>query len=479
MADSLHDTIVAIATPPGEGGVGIVRLSGSRALEIGRRLVRPADRTTSWPSHVLVYGHVVDEGSGQRVDEVLAAYMAAPRTYTAEDVFEAHCHGGPVVLRAVVELALRHGARLANRGEFTLRAFLNGRLDLSQAEAVLDVVRARTPTALHVAVDQLGGALSRRLRPLMDEVLGVLAFLEASIDFVDEGILATATATLLARLECVEGGVRALLATAHEGIILREGVRAVLAGAPNVGKSSLLNRLLGADRAIVTPVAGTTRDTVEEPANIRGLPVYLVDTAGLTASAAPVERLGVERSRAAIGAAGVLLCVVDAGRPLDERDRAALGTARQLAPATPAVLVLNKSDLPPALDRADVLPLFGDRPPVAVVPCSAATGDGFNDLRDAIARAALGPDASGEAAAGAGRLSAPDTAVVDNARHRRALEEAVEALELTRRGLAEEAPLDLVSSDLRAAATALGQITGQDVGEDLLDRIFGDFCIGK
>jgi len=477
MADSLHDTIVAVATPPGEGGVGIVRLSGPRALEIGRRLVRPADRAAAWSSHLLVYGYVRDEDSGRRVDEVLAAYMAAPRTYTAEDVFEVHCHGGPVVLRAVVELALRRGARLANRGEFTLRAFLNGRLDLSQAEAVLDVVRARTPTALHVAVDQLGGALSRQLRPLMDEVLGVLAFLEASIDFVEEGIPETATLTLLARLDRVDEALRALLTTAHEGIILREGVRAVLTGAPNVGKSSLLNRLLGADRAIVTPIAGTTRDTVEEPSNIRGLPVYLVDTAGLTVSGDPVERLGVERSRAAIGTAGVLLCIADAGRSLDERDRAALGMARGLAPATPTVLVLNKADLPSALDRATVLPLFGDTPPVATVACSAATGDGLDDLRDAIARAALGHDAGG--AAGASSLSAPETAVVDNARHRRALEEAVEALELTRRGLTEETPLDLVSSDLRAVAAALGQITGQDVGEDLLDRIFGDFCIGK
>src|SRR5919204_1037955 len=229
------DTIVAIATPPGEGGVGIVRLSGPRALEVGRALVRPVRRTT-WPSHHLIYGHVVDEACGRRVDEVLAVYRAGPHTYTAEDVFEIHCHGGPAPLHAVVELALRHGARPAGRGEFTLRAFLNGRLDLSQAEAVLDVVRARTPTALHVAVEHLSGGLARRLRPVVDELMGVLAFLEASIDFVEEDIPAEASETLLARLRRAEAGLQALLATARHGIILREGLRAVLAGAPHGGQ---------------------------------------------------------------------------------------------------------------------------------------------------------------------------------------------------------------------------------------------------
>ncbi len=466
------DTIVAIATPPGEGGVGIVRLSGPRALEIGRALVRPAADGAAgdgaWSTHHLVYGHVVDAASGRRVDEVLAVYMAAPRTYTAEDVFEVHCHGGPVPLRRVVELALRQGARPAARGEFTLRAFLNGRLDLSQAEAVLDVVRARTPTALHVAVDQLAGGLSRRLRPVTDDLMGVLAYIEASIDFVEEGLPETAVTTLSARLDAAERALRALLDTARGGIILRDGVRVVLAGAPNVGKSSLLNRLLRADRAIVTPVAGTTRDTVEEPVNIRDLPVYLVDTAGLTATDDPVERLGVERSRDAIATAGLLLLVVDAGRPLDDRDRAALGAARALAPETPALLALNKADLPRRLDPADALPLFAEAPAAATVACSATTGQGVEELEEAIATAALG-----------GATLAPDTAMVDNARHRRALEEAVESLATARGGLGAGTPLDLVSSDLRAAVSALGAVTGQDIDEDLLDRIFGDFCIGK
>jgi tRNA modification GTPase len=461
------DTIVAIATPPGEGGVGIVRLSGPRALEVGRALVRPARRTT-WPSHRLIYGHVVDEASGRRVDEVLAVYMAAPHTYTAEDVFEIHCHGGPSPLRAVVELALRHGARPAARGEFTLRAFLNGRLDLSQAEAVLDVVRARTPTALHVAVEHLSGGLSRRLRPVVDELMGVLAFLEASIDFVEEGIPEAAGETLLARLGQAEEGLQALLATARHGIILREGLRAVLAGAPNVGKSSLLNRLLRADRAIVTPVAGTTRDTVEEPANIRDVPVYLVDTAGLTETDDPVEQLGVQRSRSAIAVADLLLLVADASRPLDERDREAFSTARALAPATPALLVLNKADLPRVLDPADARALLADPVPAATVTLSAATGEGLDALEEAIAAVALG-----------GATLTPDTALIDNARHRRALEEALDALRATCVGLGGGAPLDLVCSDLRAAVTALGAITGQDVTDDLLSRIFGQFCIGK
>jgi tRNA modification GTPase len=465
---NLADTIVAVATPPGEGGVAIVRLSGSRSLEIGRALVHPSSRHAAWDSHYLVHGHVMDADSGRRIDEVLAVYMAAPRTYTAEDVFEIHCHGGPMPVRAVVELALHHGARAADRGEFTLRAFLNGRLDLSQAEAVLDVVRAHTPTALHVAAGQLAGSLTRRLYPLVDDLMGVLAYLEASIDFVEEGIPSAATQTLLARLEAAEGGLRRLLDTAHNGMILREGVRAVLAGAPNVGKSSLLNRLLRVERAIVTPIAGTTRDTVEEPANIRDLPVYLVDTAGLTETDDPVERIGVERSRAAIATAGLLLLVADASRPFEPRDRDAFAAARAIAPQTPAVLVLNKCDLPRLLEPATVWSFADSAPPVATVAVSAATGDGLDGLEGAVAAAVLRDGGT-----------TPDAAMVTNARHRRALEEALAALEATIQGIENDAALELICSDLRAATRALGSITGQDIGEDLLSRIFSEFCIGK
>ena len=266
----------------------------------------------------------------------------------------------------------------------------------------------------------------------------------------------------------MEEGLQALLATARHGIILREGLRAVLAGAPNVGKSSLLNRLLRADRAIVTPVAGTTRDTVEEPANIRDVPVYLVDTAGLTETDDPVEQLGVQRSRSAIAVADLLLLVADVSRPLDARDREAFSTARALAPATPALLVLNKADLPRVLDLADARALLADPPPASIVTLSAATGEGLDELEEAIAAVALG-----------GAALTPDTALIDNARHRRALEEALDALRATCRGLGGGAPLDLVCSDLRAAVTALGAITGQDVTDDLLSRIFGQFCIGK
>jgi tRNA modification GTPase len=464
---NLADTIVAVATPPGEGGVAIVRLSGARALEIGRALVRPSTRQATWTSHHLVHGHVVDAESGRRIDEVLAVYMAAPRTYTAEDVFEIHCHGGPMPVRSVVEMALRQGARAADRGEFTLRAFLNGRLDLSQAEAVLDVVRARTPTALQVAVGQLAGTLTQRLYPVVDDLMGVLAYLEASIDFVEEGIPSTATDALLTRLIGAREGLRALLATAHDGIILREGVRAVLAGAPNVGKSSLLNRLLRVERAIVTPIAGTTRDTVEEPANIRDLPVYLVDTAGLTETDDPVERIGVQRSRAAIAGAGLLLLVADASRPFEPRDREAFAAARAIAPETPAVLVLNKCDLLPRLEAADAWPFPELARPAATVAVSAATGDGLEGLEEAIAAVLTNGGA------------APDAAMVTNTRHRRALEEALAALEATIGGIEADMALELICSDLRAATCALGTITGQDIGEDLLSRIFSEFCIGK
>ncbi|HSJ53586.1 MAG TPA: tRNA uridine-5-carboxymethylaminomethyl(34) synthesis GTPase MnmE, partial [Anaerolineae bacterium] len=332
---SLDDTIAAIATPLGEGGIGIVRLSGPDAAAILDRLFVPAS-----PSHggrlqprTLHYGHVVDPATGQVVDEVLAAHLPAPATYTRQDVVEIDGHGGIVALRRVLGLCLRHGARLAEAGEFTARAFLNGRLDLAQAEAVLDVVQARTEVSLAAAVDQLGGRLSNRLQPLREKLLHSLAYLEASLDFDQDEI---PEQQIGPDLEDVAAELTRLLNEAERGILYRHGVRAAIVGRPNVGKSSLLNRLLRASRAIVTDIPGTTRDTLEETLNLEGIPVVLVDTAGISAETEdPIERLGIERSRAALAAADLALLVVDASEPLTPADRAIAA----LALAKPAILV--------------------------------------------------------------------------------------------------------------------------------------------
>ncbi|MGD8624523.1 MAG: tRNA uridine-5-carboxymethylaminomethyl(34) synthesis GTPase MnmE, partial [Anaerolineae bacterium] len=338
---SLDDTIAAISTPTGEGGIGIVRLTGPQSAPILDRLFAPA---TGRPAGALAprtlhYGRVVDPDTGQVVDEVLAAYMPAPRTYTRQDVVEINGHGGIVALRRILELCLRQGARPAERGEFTARAFLNGRLDLAQAEAVLDVVQAKTGVSLQAAVDQLAGHLSDRVRSVRARLLEALAFLEASLDFVEDEL---PDREIGPDLEAAGEALSRLLADADRGIIYRQGIRAAIVGRPNVGKSSLLNRLLRTSRAIVTDIPGTTRDTLEETLNLQGIPVILVDTAGIAAGTRdPIERLGIERSRAALAQADLALLVVDASCPPESADR----EIAALVAGKPAILVLNKIDL--------------------------------------------------------------------------------------------------------------------------------------
>ncbi|MHB1134184.1 MAG: tRNA uridine-5-carboxymethylaminomethyl(34) synthesis GTPase MnmE [Chloroflexota bacterium] len=454
------DTIAAISTPIGEGGIGIVRLSGERALAIARGLFRRAgDELPARPrSHHLYHGWVFDPASGERVDEALLAYMRAPRTYTREDVVEINCHGGPLPLRRALELCLHGGARLAEPGELTLRAFLNGRLDLAQAEAVIDVVRARTPTGLRLAVSQLGGRLSGEVRALRREALELLAYLTATIDFAEDEIppqdVAGPLAALLARVE-------ALLAGADAGIIYRQGLQVAIVGRPNVGKSSLLNALLRQSRAIVTAIPGTTRDTLAEGLNLRGIPVVLMDTAGIRATDEPVERLGVARSRAAVEAADLVLFVLDTSAPLatEDHDIAALLADKS------ALLVLNKADLPAAWGEDEAAALLPGRPLARAV----ATGEeGVAAVEEAVVDSVLG----GQAVASAEPL-------VSNPRHKQALWQAREHLraaeEAERQGLA----ADFLTIDLQAAVQALGEVTGESVTEDLLDTIFANFCLGK
>jgi tRNA modification GTPase len=465
------DTIAAIATPPGVGGIGIVRLSGPLAFAVGLRIFRPAHplaEDTAPPSHQLLYGHAVDPANDDAViDEALAAFMRAPRTYTREDVVEISAHGSPLALRRILEVALAAGARAAQPGEMTLRAFLNGRVDLAQAEAVMALINAETDAGHRLALRQLQGELSAEVASARRQALEALIRIEASIDFPEDEVPPPDPTELAALLTGAQAGVERLLASADRGRVLREGLRVALVGRPNVGKSSLLNALLRTERAIVTPVAGTTRDTVEEKALIGGLAVQLVDTAGLTPSDDPVERIGVERSRAAAQAADLLLLVLDGSEPLTPLDATVATELRTLGQADtsrPAILVLNKADLPHQLSDEAAQALWPDAPLVAT---STVTGSGLAALEGEIAALALG----GTAQAG--------DALVSSARHKDALRRGVEHLQAAQATLANGLPLDFVAIDLRAALEALGEITGETATADLLDRIFAEFCIGK
>ncbi len=456
---SLDDTIAAISTPIGEGGIGIVRLTGPDAANILQQLFVSGSRKDSpnLEPRTLHYGHIMDPSSAEVVDEVLAAYMPAPRTYTRQDVVEINGHGGIVALRRILSLCLRQGARLAEAGEFTARAFLNGRLDLAQAEAVLDIVQARTEVSLQAAMGQLAGRLSDEVRAVRKELVSALAYLEASIDFEEDEIPAQEIGP---HLEQALAWLSRLLADADRGIIYRQGIRAAIVGRPNVGKSSLLNRLLRTSRAIVTDIPGTTRDTLEETLNLQGLPAVLVDTAGITEKAQDlIERLGIERSRAALAQADLALFVVDAGQPLEEGDREIASLVR----GRPAIVVLNKIDLlatPPSEHR-----IILDAPCVAV---SALTGQGMETLEEAIVEAVF-----------TGKVMASEAPMVTSSRHKEALNRALDHVSSAHTAHLAGQLVDLVAIDLAAAVNALGEITGQTASEDLIDTIFSNFCLGK
>jgi len=454
---ALDDTIAAISTPLGQGGIGIVRLSGPEALAIAQKLFKPA--STEFPgkieSHRLYYGHIVQPRTTQVVDEVLLSYMRAPHTYTRQDVVEINAHGGIAPLREILSLCLEAGARMAHEGEFTLRAFLNGRLDLAQAEAVLDVITAKTEASLRIALAQLGGHLSRRTRGLRSRLIDVLAYLEASIDFPEDEI---PPHQVDQDLRLVERELADLLRQAECGMIYRQGVRVAIVGQPNVGKSSLLNALLRTERAIVTPIPGTTRDTLEETIALQGIPFVLVDTAGISEAVDLIERLGVERSRSSLRQADLVLVVVDGSILPNAGDY----RVAELAASRPAIVVVNKGDLPAASDYAQILPQM---PHVGI---SALTGAGVPDLEARLVETVF-----------SGGITLSDEPVVSNPRHRELLRQArmqvVEALEALKHGLSS----DLVAIDVTEAVNALGEITGETASEDLLARIFSNFCVGK
>jgi tRNA modification GTPase len=460
----LDDTIAAIATPLGEGGLAVIRISGAQALAVADKIFAPAGKHSAKPSaattHTIHYGHVVRDG--KTIDEVLVSVMRAPRTFTREDVVELTCHGGVLPSKMVLDAALAAGARMAEPGEFTKRAFLNGRIDLAQAEAVADLIHSRTELALSAANEQLAGKLSQRINELREDMMKTLAHVEAYIDFPEEDIAEETLDQLLARLQHGVDFMNELLRTANEGQILRRGIRAAIIGRPNAGKSSLLNQLLGHDRAIVSPIPGTTRDTIEETANIRGVPVVFIDTAGLREARDEIEVEGIRRSRESFQKAEFILHVFDASEPLTDEDKNYLtefaGKKR--------IFVRNKIDLPSKLDLADKSQITNHKSEIIDVCC--LSGKGIESLKDAIKNLVW-----------SGEIKNEMLQVMINSRHQDALNRARAATERTIEALRSGASLDLAALDLRIAVNAVGEIVGKTTTEDLLDMIFGQFCIGK
>jgi len=454
------DTIAAIATPIGEGGLAVIRISGADAFAVADKIFLPVGKNSAKPSaansHTLQFGRIV---RGERViDEVLLAVLRAPRTFTRENTVEISCHGGILPAKLVLDTILENGARLAEPGEFTRRAFLNGRIDLAQAEAVADLIHSRTELALTAANEQLAGKLSQRINQLRDDLLHTLAHVEAHIDFPDEDIAPDTKGKLLERLETGVKFMDELLRTADEGQILRRGIRAAIIGRPNAGKSSLLNQLLGRDRAIVSPVPGTTRDTIEETANIRGLPVIFIDTAGLREARDEIEMEGVRRSRESLANAEFILQVLDASEPLTSADKkfiSEFGDKKR-------IFVRNKIDLPIKLE----LPKEVHSSLVTDVSC--LSGQGIEPLKDAIKKLVW-----------SGEIRAEMLQVMINSRHQNALNRARVAAERTINALRGAETLELVALELRIAVAAVGEIVGKTTTEDLLDSIFSQFCIGK
>jgi tRNA modification GTPase len=448
----LRDTIVAISTPLARSGIGVVRLSGGRARDIATAILRFPEGHR-WQTWTAALAELVDE-NGAAVDRVVTTFFGAPRSYTAEDVVEISCHGSPVVLRFCLDRAIAAGARLAEPGEFTLRAFLNGRIDLPRAEAVRDLIDATTLYQARVAAQQVEGSVSRRLAPLKEKLLELIALLEAGIDFAEDDVSVAPTAVILERLGPVHEGIERLLASSGYGKLVHSGFTLAIVGKPNVGKSSLFNALLGQDRAIVTEIPGTTRDTVSESAEIRGIPVRFVDTAGIRTGENRVEELGIERSFEAMADADLVLVVLDLSAPLEQADLDILARA---AAQGRVLVVSNKCDLPRAAE-----------PTGRHEAVSALTGAGIAKLGERIIET-LSP---------AG-VEQQESGFITSLRHEGLLRESIEALDNARRAAELGIPHEMVLLDLYAALRPIDAITGATTADDILNRIFSTFCIGK
>ena len=462
VCEPLEDTIAAIATPIGAGGIGIIKMSGPEAWAIGRHLFHLSGSPQTIESHHLYHGHIVEPETHKTVDEVLISFMRGPSTYTREDVVEINCHSGLAVLDRILELVIRAGARLAEPGEFTRRAFLNGRIDLTQAEAVLDLVNSKTRRSLHLASEHLKGGLQTIIIELRGHLLDTLAMVEAAIDFPEEDLEILEEGALAVRVrQQVKDPITKLLEQYEDGRILREGLSVIIAGKPNVGKSSLLNTLLRSNRAIVTPVPGTTRDVIEESLSLRGIPLRLADTAGLRQADDLVEELGMEFTRERLAQADLVLFVLDRNSPLDSEDLQIYDDIN----SKPRVVVLNKIDLDPHPDFATISDRF---PGETIVEISALHGDGLEQLKDAVFHTILGR-----------RLDTETSVVAPNLRHKLCLEKSLEAVNRALVLLEGQSSAELIALEVQEALAHLGEVVGVTTTEDLLDQIFSQFCIGK
>lgn len=460
------DTIAAISTPPGRGGIGVVRLSGPDSLEIATSFFRPESAAEPGAPNRAQFGRLIEPDTVELVDEAILTYFKAPRSYTGEDVVEISCHGSPIILARVLQLTIERGARVAEPGEFTFRAFFNKRIDLAQAQAVRDVINAQTQYQARVATRQLEGELSSRITPLKDTLIEVIVHLESSVEFVEDDISPEAASTLLEKLAAVIDALTAIANSFAFGRYVKEGFDLAIVGRPNVGKSSVFNRLIGADRAIVTDLPGTTRDALYESTSISGVPVRLIDTAGIRETTDLVESLGITRSRSAIADADISLLVLDASSPLKKEDLELLDSV----PMASRIIALNKTDLPNVLDQelyeqsgVHLSDLHEN-----VVSISALTGNGFNELT-----AKIFERLSGDAA------TERDDIMLTDARQHAAVRKAIELLRDARALMIQRELEEIILLRLRGALFALGEITGETLTEDILGQIFSTFCIGK
>ena len=458
----IDDTIAAIATAPGEGGIGIIRISGEKALPVAESIFKSVTGKLikEYNARTLIYGTVIDD-NGVTIDEALVAYMKGPRSYTGEDVIEINCHGGFISVKKILELILSKGVRLAEAGEFTKRAFLNGRIDLSQAEAIIDVIKSKTDMAHEVAQSQLEGSLAKKIKDLRMNVTEVLAHLEVSIDFAEEDVEEITYQTLEEKALELRNEIKKLYDTAESGKILRDGLKTVIVGKPNVGKSSLLNSILGENRAIVTDIAGTTRDVIEEFVNIKGIPLKIVDTAGIRETEDVVEKIGVEKSRESFSTADLVIMVLDASRKLSEEDMEILESLKNKK----TIVLLNKMDLEPQIELEKIEEFVNSED---IIKISALKHQGIEELQDKI-----------EAMVYHGSVKNSSNLMITNSRHKDALFKAYESINDAISAIEQRMPYDFIEVDFKNIWDYLGYINGDTVREDLLDTIFANFCIGK
>lgn len=457
----MEDTIAAVATAYGEGGIGIIRISGEEALPILQEIFEFHGDTDTFIRRRMTYGKIIDKEKNQIIDEVLAVYMKGPKTYTAEDVVEINCHGSMVSLRKTLALVLRKGARLAEPGEFTKRAFLNGRLDLSQAEAVIDMIRAKTDKSFDVAVSQLEGRLSLKVEEIRQKLLDLLVDITVNIDYPDEDIEEMTYEKLEESIVETQDMIEKLLATSSTGKMIREGIKIAIVGKPNVGKSSLMNGLLKETRAIVTDIPGTTRDTIEEVLSIRNIPVYLVDTAGIRETSDKVEKMGIEKSKEAFNQADFILFLLDGSRPLEEEDLQIM----ELLKERKSLVLINKRDLGEAISIEEIAAKL---PASQVIEASLLKGQGITEIEDAVEDLVYG-----------GEIVQKESMMVNNVRHIELLQQAVKSLTDALHMSEIREALDFIEVDVKNAYERLGEIIGETVSDDIINEVFARFCLGK